>query len=107
MLRDILDLLERNGRYRAVYVGEPQLGKRGLYPQLSVKGSAEAVREMMNLLAYADGELDLIGISDVIGVPARELVPDRRAPARGRGARLEGRGLTRGGDARVARCTKV
>ena len=75
VLRDILDLLERNGRYRAVHVGEPQLGKRGLYPQLSVKGSAEAVREMMNLLAYADGELDLIGISDVIGVPARELGP--------------------------------
>jgi len=74
-LRNILELLEGNRCYRAACVGEPQLGKRGLYPQLSVKGSTKTVRDMMNLLAYADGEHDLIAISDTIGVAARDLLP--------------------------------
>jgi aminopeptidase-like protein len=68
-------VIEGNLRYRVVSVGEPQLGKRGLYPTLSVKGSSEAVRDVMNLLAYADGENDLIAISDTIGVAARDLLP--------------------------------
>jgi aminopeptidase-like protein len=74
-LRDILTLIEGNFRYRSTSVGEPQLGKRGLYPELSVKGSAEVVRDMMNLLAYADGDHDLIAIGDTIGVAALELLP--------------------------------
>jgi aminopeptidase-like protein len=74
-LRDILTVIEGNRRYRTTTVGEPQLGKRGLYPQLSVKRSADAVWPMVNLLAYADGENDLIAISDTIGVAALDLVP--------------------------------
>ena len=74
-LRSILTVIEGNRRYRTTCVGEPQLGKRGLYPQLSVKRSADAVWPMVNLLAYADGENDLIAISDTIGVAALDLLP--------------------------------
>lgn len=59
-------VLEANFVYRTAVAGEPQLGKRGLYPTLSVRGSAEHVRAMMNILAYADGTNDLISIADII-----------------------------------------
>jgi aminopeptidase-like protein len=74
-LRDILTVIEGNRRYRTTTVGEPQLGKRGLYPQLSVKHSADTAWNLVNLLAYADGESDLIDISDQIGVAAIDLLP--------------------------------
>lgn len=70
-----LDLLEKNRVYQTTCCCEPQLGKRGLYPTLSMKGSAGDVRVYMNLLAYADGECDLVGIAEHIGVSAEELVP--------------------------------
>lgn len=75
VLRECLEVLEANRIYRAVQPCEPQLGKRGLYPTLSRRDSAREVRTMMNLLAYADGEADLLGIAETIGAPARELAP--------------------------------
>lgn len=54
---------------------EPQLGKRGLYPTLSSKNSTTAVRAMMDILAYADGQRSLLEIADKIGRPMWELVP--------------------------------
>lgn len=59
--------LEANRVYGARVIGEPQLGKRGLYPTLSTRDSGMRVRTMMNLLAYADGKLDLLEIADLIG----------------------------------------
>ena len=70
-----LDLLERNRIYRVTSPCEPQLGKRGLYPTLSMKGSAGDVRVYMNMLTYTDGENDLVDIAERIGVSAEELVP--------------------------------
>jgi aminopeptidase-like protein len=70
--RRTLELLEANRTYQAVVPCEPQLGKRGLYPSLSKAGGAAHLRTMMNLLAYADGELDLLGIADKIGSDALE-----------------------------------
>jgi aminopeptidase-like protein len=75
VLRDCLELLERNHYYRVTCRGEPQLGPRGLYPTLSQKGSALTVRTMMNFLAYADGTADLVDIADLIKVPAWQLYP--------------------------------
>lgn len=66
ILSKCLVALERNAFYRVTVPCEPQLGKRGLYPTLSEKNSAREVRTMMNLLAYADGQTDLIGIADII-----------------------------------------
>jgi len=71
-LRRCLEVLEANAIYRAVAPCEPQLGKRGLYPTLSTKESGEQVRTMMDLLAYADGEADLVSIAERIGADALE-----------------------------------
>jgi aminopeptidase-like protein len=75
MYKDCIELLERNEKYKVNCYGEPQLGKRGLYPTLSTKESGDIVRNMMNLIAYADGLNDLIDISNIIGVPADVLYP--------------------------------
>ncbi|HLJ19862.1 MAG TPA: DUF4910 domain-containing protein [Stellaceae bacterium] len=70
VLRDCLRVIEANRRWRAVVPCEPQLGPRGLYPTLSTRESGLQVRDMMNLLAYADGKSDLLAIAETIGVPA-------------------------------------
>ena len=72
-LRDVIRLLENNGYYRIKVFCEPQLGKRGLYPSISKKGSYDAIKSMTNFIAYADGKHDLIWIADKIHVPASEL----------------------------------
>jgi aminopeptidase-like protein len=73
--KECIELLERNEKYKIKCLGEPQLGKRGLYPTLSTKDSGRLVRDMMNFIAYADGKNDLIDISDITGVPAKNLYP--------------------------------
>lgn len=75
LYRRCLDILEKNRIYKTSCCCEPQLGKRGLYPTLSMKGSAGDVRVYMNLLAYADGEHSLVDIAERIGTPAEELIP--------------------------------
>lgn len=75
VFQEIIRLLEANTTYEASTLGEPQLGKRGLYPTLSTKNSGLQVRNMMNLLAYADGTNDLIGIAERIGTYAGDLIP--------------------------------
>ncbi len=75
IMRKCMEVLERNQTFRAVHPGEPQLGKRGLYPTLSTRGSADATRVMLDFLAYADGEHDLLGIAETIGVPIETLYP--------------------------------
>ena len=72
---DILEALEHNRTYRIQCLCEPQLGKRGLYPTVSQKGKYDEVKAMMDCIAYADGENDLIDISNHIGVPVKELLP--------------------------------
>lgn len=68
-LRHALKALELNAKYEITTYCEPQLGKRGLYPDLSMKGSTHDVRAMMDLLSMCDGETDLLDISDRIGRP--------------------------------------
>lgn len=72
--RDMIEALEYNHKYKIQCLGEPQLGKRGLYPTISQKGSSGAVRVMSNFIAYADGMNDLMDISNIIKVPVERLV---------------------------------
>ena len=70
---EAIEILEHNAKYKIKCCGEPQLGKRGLYPTISKKGSYDEISAMMNLIAYADGTNDLVDISDRIDVPVSEL----------------------------------
>ena len=71
----MIEALEANRTYRVTCYGEPQLGKRGLYPTISQKGSYDGIKAMTDLITYADGRNDLIAISDRIGVPVHDLIP--------------------------------
>lgn len=71
-LQACIRVIEGNYRYRVTTPCEPQLGKRGLYPLTSTRDTQAQVEHMMNVLAYADGELDCVGLAEVTGVPVAE-----------------------------------
>jgi len=73
VLQKAIQCLESNEVLKSTVLCEPQLGKRGLYPTMSTKGSGMEVRNMMNLLSYTDGSLSVLDIAEIIGVPAWEL----------------------------------
>lgn len=73
-VKKCIELLEHNFTYRATTLCEPQLGKRGLYPTLSTRGAGYAVRNMTNVLAYADGTRDVAKLAHDIGVNPTEAI---------------------------------
>jgi len=75
-LRDCLELIEENRKYKINCLGEPQLGKRGLRPTIGTKHSyTKEAETMSNFIAYADGQNDLIDISNKIKVGVWQLYP--------------------------------
>jgi len=70
-----VNAMEHNEVYRIKCLCEPQLGKRGLYPTVSQKGSYDAVKALTDFIAYADGTNDLVEISNIIHQPADVLIP--------------------------------
>ncbi|MDC0063084.1 DUF4910 domain-containing protein [Candidatus Puniceispirillum sp.] len=71
----LVKCLENNFKLRASTFGEPQLGKRGLYPNISKFGSADGLKNMLNLIAFADGR-SLLEISEYINIPVWKLLTD-------------------------------
>jgi aminopeptidase-like protein len=74
-LQKAIEAIERNTVLRSAVYCEPQLGKRGLYPTVSVKGSANEARKMMNFISYCDGNHSLLDIAELIKVPVWDLYP--------------------------------
>jgi len=73
VFKECLNLIEENRKYKIKCLGEPQLGKRGLYPTISTKLSTKEVKGIINFISYSDGKNDLIDISNKINVPVWEL----------------------------------
>ncbi|WP_138735716.1 DUF4910 domain-containing protein [Modestobacter excelsi] len=66
---EIIDVLENDRRYENLSPhGEPQLGKRGIYPTTGGKSASDAVMAMLWVLAYADGSTSLLDTAAVAGV---------------------------------------
>ena len=70
-----IEIFENNHSYESVVLCEPQLGRRGLYPSLSRKGSSTSSRMMKDIISYSDGSNDLLWIADKINIPVWELYP--------------------------------
>ena len=69
-----IKILENNCVYKYKNLCEPQLGKRGLYPNTSTKNTRNIVASMMNVLAYCDGNYNLLEVSEIINVDFFECV---------------------------------
>lgn len=72
VIKACLATLEVNYNYRAKLPCEPQLGKRGLYPTISTVNSSKQGRLMMDFLAYADGENDVLEIANIVKADVME-----------------------------------
>jgi len=75
----MIEAIEANFYPLVRVLGEPQLGRRGLYPSLSTKGGTNSVRPMLDLLAMADGRHSLLDIAVLSGRPIDELADVARA----------------------------
>jgi len=69
-----MELIEKNGYPKMTVLGEPQLGKRGLYPNLSEKGAHKKVRKMMDVIAYCDGIRNIFEIAEKTNITAPEVL---------------------------------
>jgi aminopeptidase-like protein len=76
LYRTLVDALEADCVPRSTILGEPQLGRRGLYPQTSMKGSTAPVKDMLDLISHSDGETRLLDIADRCGKPLWSFIPD-------------------------------
>ena len=73
VVRDCLALLERNATYRTTTIGEPRLSKHGLHSGLGARQADPTVRELLDILAYADGTRDVIDLSATTQIPIGRL----------------------------------
>lgn len=73
-LKKAIEIIEKNTFPRINVLGEPQLGKRGLYPTLSTKKSGVKVRKMMDFISFCDGKHSLLEIAELINTPFHDLV---------------------------------
>lgn len=74
-LKNAIKIIEMNCVPRTKVLCEPQLGKRGLYPQISTRETGSQVKTMMNLIALSDGANDLLAIAELINVSILDLKP--------------------------------
>ena len=81
MLKDCVRILEANGRFRAKFVGDAQLGRRGLYPTL---GHGVRDKRYQHVLSLSDGEHDVIDIAERTGL-GTEFVIEALDTLRGHG----------------------
>lgn len=65
---ELIRRLEQSFYPKVTVKCEPQLGKRGLYPSENVQGIASHVRDMRNLIAYADGSLEESELFRKVGI---------------------------------------
>lgn len=74
VLRSCLELLEANRCWRTQLPGEPQMSRRGLYATTSIKNGQARPRDLMDVLAYCDGDHDVIDICSRTGLPWSDVI---------------------------------
>lgn len=71
---EIVDVLENDRTYRNLSPnGEPQLGKRGLYPTVGGKSASDAVMATLWTLGYSDGSTSLLDVAMIADMDFADL----------------------------------
>ena len=73
VVKKIIDAIELELYPKITMFGEPNLGKRGLYPTLSQKGKYDNTRLRMNLIAQSDGMTNIFKIAKLLKEPLDKL----------------------------------
>ena len=85
VMRACIERLESSPRWMTSTFGEPQMGRRNLYPTLSLRDStfdskytagedtSYSSREIMNVLSYCDGEHDSREIAELVALAPVEV----------------------------------
>ena len=72
-IRRALEVIENNAYPNVTVLCEPQMGRRGLYPNISDQRSYKNTNLMMDLVSYSDGQMSLLEIADKCDAPFWEL----------------------------------
>lgn len=73
-IKQCINIIENDEYYIIKTIGEPQLGKYGLYPTISQKGSANFTRTMTNIIAYLNGDNSLLDIAEKLNIPFNNIL---------------------------------
>lgn len=73
LAQEVVELLEAYPAPFSKILCEPQLGKRGLYPTTSFKGSADSIRNLTNVLTYCDGRRSALDLADLLELELLEV----------------------------------
>ena len=74
LYKKILGLADENHVYQVRTLGEPNLGKRKLYPDLGSKNSASTVEDLSNVISYADGLTSVVEIAEQCKIKSLDCV---------------------------------
>lgn len=74
-VRRWIESLEANATYRATMLGEPHLIRHGLRPAVSDGRLGNFYKSVSDLLAFSDGETDLLDIAERTKTPVWDLAP--------------------------------
>jgi len=69
LVRDCIQELEESNYLSSTVLGEPQLGKRGLYHTMHARTVADEVLLRTHILAYADGSHSISDLSELLSLP--------------------------------------
>jgi aminopeptidase-like protein len=73
LVRECVVEFENSTYYEATVLGEPQLGRRGLYHGVHARTVEDVVLLRTHVLAYADGSHSLRDMADLFGLPENEV----------------------------------
>jgi len=72
-IKNAIQLIEKNKKYKLKFLCEPQMSKRNLYPTISTKKKDKQVNIMMDFISLCDGKTSILEIANKLNVPAWSL----------------------------------
>ena len=73
VLRECVLVLEKNRILKNRVLGEPQLGRRGLYSNLAQRQTRHLGRQIADVLAYSDGQNTTLDLANRFKMPFRQV----------------------------------